>query len=421
MRLRHRLSIALVLVAGMGVNVVGSPGAAASAAPGPGSGPGADPSPGPGIDRSIRPAASAEVETAIIGGTPASAEAWPAMVALVDARIANPLQGQFCGGSLISETWVLTAGHCVDDASPADVQILGGTVTLVAGSGERVGVNRIVVHPGYDPRSQVYDIALVELARRPSGSSPIRIAGASEIKLTNPGTVATVLGWGLTSVTPSLGDYPSRLQEATLPIQPGASCVSTLGTAYVDDLMVCAGTPTRNTCLGDSGGPLLARTIDGQYVAVGVTSFGPCDAAAAYTKVSANASWITTTITTPAIAPRTVALVATSGGTGYWTVDDDATIAAFGDAMPFPAFGSALTQPVVAATRTPSGSGLWLVANDGGIFAYGDARFHGSTGNIKLNQPIVGMAPTPTGNGYWLVANDGGIFAYGDARFHGSA
>ena len=39
---------------------------------------------------------------------------------------------------------------------------------------------------------------------------------------------------------------------------------------------------------------------------------------------------------------------------------------------------------------------------------------------IRLNQPIVGIAATPTGNGYWLAASDGGIFAFGDARFHGS-
>src|SRR2546423_959194 len=71
-----------------------------------------------------------------------------------------------------------------------------------------------------------------------------------------------------------------------------------------------------------------------------------------------------------------------------------------------------------AAAATPSG--CWMVGSDGGIFAFGDAKFHGSTGNIKLNQPITGMAASPTGSGYWLVASDGGIFSFGDARFYGS-
>jgi uncharacterized protein YkwD len=69
---------------------------------------------------------------------------------------------------------------------------------------------------------------------------------------------------------------------------------------------------------------------------------------------------------------------------------------------------------------TPTGRGYWLVASDGGIFSFGDARFHGSTGHIRLNQPIVGMAATPTGGGYWMVAADGGMFSFGDAVFHGS-
>jgi len=56
-----------------------------------------------------------------------------------------------------------------------------------------------------------------------------------------------------------------------------------------------------------------------------------------------------------------------------------------------------------------------------GIFGFGDARFHGSTGNRRLNQPVVGMAATRTGNGYWLVAADGGVFTFGDAHFSGSA
>ena len=50
-----------------------------------------------------------------------------------------------------------------------------------------------------------------------------------------------------------------------------------------------------------------------------------------------------------------------------------------------------------AAAAAPSG--CWMVASDGGIFSFGDAKFHGSTGAVKLNQPITGMAPTPTGAG----------------------
>jgi hypothetical protein len=109
------------------------------------------------------------------------------------------------------------------------------------------------------------------------------------------------------------------------------------------------------------------------------------------------------------------------GNPGYWFTASDGGIFAFGDAKFHGSTGNIkLAKPIVGMSPTKTGRGYWLVASDGGIFAFGDARFHGSTGDITLAKPIVGMAATPTGNGYWLVASDGGIFAFGDAAFHGS-
>ena len=109
------------------------------------------------------------------------------------------------------------------------------------------------------------------------------------------------------------------------------------------------------------------------------------------------------------------------GGSGYWLLGSDGGVFGFGAARFHGSTGGVrLNQPVVGMAATPTGGGYWLVARDGGIFAFGDAVYHGSTGAMKLNKPIVGMAATATGQGYWLVASDGGIFAFGDATFHGS-
>ena len=110
-----------------------------------------------------------------------------------------------------------------------------------------------------------------------------------------------------------------------------------------------------------------------------------------------------------------------AGGTGYWVLGADGGVFSFGAARFHGSTGGMrLNQPVVGMAPTPTGNGYWLVARDGGIFSFGDAPFFGSTGGMRLNQPVVGMAPTSTGRGYWLVAADGGIFAFGDAPFHGS-
>jgi ribosomal protein L24E len=116
----------------------------------------------------------------------------------------------------------------------------------------------------------------------------------------------------------------------------------------------------------------------------------------------------------------TVGIAPLSNGTGYWEVEANGTVAAFGAAQSLGSLSGPLNHPIVGIAATPDGRGYWLVASDGGIFSFGDAAFYGSTGSLRLNKPIVGMTATPDGHGYWMVASDGGIFSFGDAAFYGS-
>jgi hypothetical protein len=130
---------------------------------------------------------------------------------------------------------------------------------------------------------------------------------------------------------------------------------------------------------------------------------------------------------------RTVRVTNPDGGTavcigclrisdmGYWLTATDGGVFSFpGDRFHGSTGDRRLNQPIVGMAPTRSGQGYWFVAADGGIFSFGDAQFYGSTGDRHLNKPIVGMAVTPSGNGYWLVASDGGVFTFGDAQFFGS-
>src|SRR5207302_182019 len=78
--------------------------------------------------------------------------------------------------------------------------------------------------------------------------------------------------------------------------------------------------------------------------------------------------------------------------------------------------GMRLNQPINGMERTLNDKGYWLVAYDGGIFTFGNAKFHGSTGGMRLNQPVLGMERTASGRGYWLATADGSVIAFGDAR-----
>jgi Peptidase A4 family len=89
-------------------------------------------------------------------------------------------------------------------------------------------------------------------------------------------------------------------------------------------------------------------------------------------------------------------------------------------APPSSSTGATGTTTTTTSPVTSNSQGLWLAGKNGGIFALGTAKFHGSTGNIRLQRQITGIAPTADHGGYWMVASDGGLFAFGDAGFEGS-
>jgi Peptidase family M23 len=123
----------------------------------------------------------------------------------------------------------------------------------------------------------------------------------------------------------------------------------------------------------------------------------------------------------PAGAVPVVDLAPTASGNGYWLVDAAGGVFSFGDATSFGAMsGTRLNAPMIGIAPTGTGRGYWLLARDGGIFSFGDAAFYGSMGGTRLNAPVIAMASTPSGRGYWLLGGDGGIFSFGDAEFHGS-
>ncbi|MFM8745694.1 MAG: trypsin-like serine protease [Aestuariivirga sp.] len=221
----------------------------------------------------------------IVGGTDASPGVHPFQVGLMNKRVADNFQSQFCGGTLVSEYHVVTAAHCVDfiGVPRSQVQVLVGTQSLARrGGGNRINVSRIVIHPGWNPETSEYDAAVLELATPVTG---IAFATLATMEPTTPGTLLRVTGWGWLSLS---GDSPSNLQQVDVPFVPTVSgaCGSQ---EDVTPRMICAGGEAgKDSCKGDSGGPLTINRGSGFTELVGIVSFGEDCALPGYPGVYTN-------------------------------------------------------------------------------------------------------------------------------------
>ena len=257
-------------------------------------------------------------EPEIIGGEEAEPGAWPWMVALVYSNEPNAYWGQFCGGALIHPRWVLTAGHCAENASPSDIDVVIGRHTLSSSDGERISVMEIIEHPDYDSWTLDSDLALLHLSTA-SSHPTIPVVDVGDSALFAPGILATVIGWGDT-IGGSQPSYPDALRQVSVPLVSNATCNAPQ--SYNGDVtsnMICAGYSQggKDSCSGDSGGPLMVSNAQGNgWMQAGIVSWGDGCAEAnkygVYTRVVNFKSWIDSYVgasptTTPTTTPTPTA------------------------------------------------------------------------------------------------------------------
>uniref|UniRef100_A0A2K5BV60 Chymotrypsin like n=1 Tax=Aotus nancymaae TaxID=37293 RepID=A0A2K5BV60_AOTNA len=228
----------------------------------------------------------------IVNGENAVPGSWPWQVSLQDSSGFH-----FCGSSLISQSWVVTAAHC--NVSPGcHFVVLGEYDSSNAEPLQVLSISRAITHPSWNPTTINNGVTLLKLtspAQYTTRISPVCLASLNEA-LTE-GLTCVTTGWGRLS---GVGNVtPAHLQQVALPLVTVNQCRQYCG-SHITDSMICTGGTGASSCQGDSGGPLVCQKGNA-WVLIGIVSWGTKDcnvrAPAMYTRVSKFSTWINQVIT----------------------------------------------------------------------------------------------------------------------------
>jgi secreted trypsin-like serine protease len=204
-----------------------------------------------------------DVQPDVVGGTRAAQGEFPFMVRL----------SMGCGGALYTRQIVLTAAHCVNGSgSNTSITATAGVVDLQDTTRIQVRSTQVLQAPGYNGNGR--DWALIKL-QSPITDSRVTTLPIATTTAFNTGTF-TVAGWGAASEG---GAQQRFLLKANVDFISDTQCRSAGGSysGLIVNEEICAGNFTNggvDTCQGDSGGPMFRRDNAGNWIQVGITSWG---------------------------------------------------------------------------------------------------------------------------------------------------
>jgi hypothetical protein len=222
--------------------------------------------------------------------------------------------GGRCTGTLIAPDRVLTAGHCLDDFTPArDGLLIGkdGNALIPFGSDPftaaaahgGVAIRGFAVMPVFkesfpfahkSPQNAIAlnDVGLILLAQPVTGITPVKLATPADRSAEKVGGTATIFGYGLTGPDVIRG-HPKSLRSGSTKVISASACKKAYPHAILPS-EICGEDPYNHrapfveACDGDSGGPLIRQTAQVKDAKCGAKHLP-----GVYMRVSSFASFVT--------------------------------------------------------------------------------------------------------------------------------
>ncbi|XP_065078766.1 CLIP domain-containing serine protease B15-like [Ochlerotatus camptorhynchus] len=228
----------------------------------------------------------------IFGGEPTKLEEHPWAALLIYDIYENNTLVPKCGGSLLNSRYVLTAAHCIEDIPKrwklryvrfSEWDAISKENCTIVNENEEIcrqeyEVEEIIVHPEYNKtvRNKVHDITLLKLARDVQFSKyvrPICLPFDETIRnLPIDDEDFTVTGWGQTETAVRSGTQ-LHVDIIGKSLEVCNEKFSIANITLADTQICVGGEKGKDSCKGDSGGPLM-RLVNSVWYQTGVVSFG---------------------------------------------------------------------------------------------------------------------------------------------------
>ncbi|XP_054091077.1 serine protease grass-like [Zeugodacus cucurbitae] len=229
-----------------------------------------------------------------------------------------------CGGSVITDRFVLTAGHCIRDdlqlvrLGEHDLSTEVDCSSVICQTYDEFGIDpqqKPFRHPDYDVSTKYKDIALIKLDRTIdfqayNNIKPICLPITPSDYNLVPMDILVLAGWGLTEKNENR--QTEILQKGLLRFEPLDVCQDLYSFHRIDISKLCIKSGRNHTasCEGDSGSPIFWKTkypVRGfwrwHYTQIGLVSLGfggKCGGLTSvpfiYENVTDSLAWITNTI-----------------------------------------------------------------------------------------------------------------------------